>query len=67
MMNEIACVVGIDVAKRKFDIALLITNKIKTKVFDNTPSGYKAFTDWLRERGAIPAADASMHGGHWSL
>lgn len=54
-MNEIACVVGIDVAKRKFDIALLINSKIKTKVFDNTPSGHKAFAEWLGERGANPA------------
>ncbi|SDY52667.1 hypothetical protein [Nitrosomonas sp. Nm33] len=44
---------GIDVAKRKFDIALLINNKIRTKVFGNTPAGYKAFTDWLSERGTI--------------
>ena len=53
-MNEIACVVGIDVAKRKFDIALFSNNKLKTKVFDNTPSGHKAFADWLDERGANP-------------
>jgi transposase len=53
-MNETACVVGIDVAKRKFDIALLINSKIKNKVFDNTPSGHKAFANWLGERGAIP-------------
>lgn len=53
-MNEIICVVGIDVAKRKFDIALLINNKIKTKVFDNTPAGHKAFEDWLIERSTIP-------------
>ncbi|MDP1950011.1 MAG: hypothetical protein Q8K59_02760 [Nitrosomonas sp.] len=50
MMNETTCMVGIDVAKRKFDIALLINNKIKTKVFDNTPAGHKAFEDWLVER-----------------
>lgn len=53
-MNETACEVGIDVAKRKFDIALLINNKIKAKVFDNTPSGHKAFAEWFGERGAIP-------------
>lgn len=52
-MNETACVVGIDVAKRKFDMALLINNKIKTKVFDNTPAGHRAFSGWLDERGAI--------------
>ena len=54
-MNETDCIVGIDVAKRKFDIALLINNKIKSKVFDNTPAGHKAFAQWLGERGAIPA------------
>ena len=54
MMNETACMVGIDVAKRKFDIALLINNKIRTRVFDNTPAGHKAFEDWLIERSAIP-------------
>jgi transposase len=54
MMNEAACVVGIDIAKRKFDIALLINNKFRTIVFDNTTAGYKAFTDWLSERDAIP-------------
>ena len=53
-MNDTACVVGIDVAKRKFDIALLSNNKLKTKVFDNTPVGHQAFTVWLHERGAPP-------------
>jgi transposase len=53
-MNETTCVVGIDVAKRKFDIALLINNKIKNKVFDNTPVGHKAFASWLIERDALP-------------
>lgn len=53
-MNDTACVVGIDVAKRKFDIALLSNNKLKTKVFDNIPLGHQAFTIWLHERGAPP-------------
>ena len=53
-MNETACKVGIDVAKRKFDIALLINNKIKSKVFDNTPAGHRAFSVWLDDRGALP-------------
>lgn len=51
-MNEAACVVGIDVAKRKLDIALQINGKIKSKVFDNTAAGHAAFTQWLVERGA---------------
>lgn len=53
-MNNTACVVGIDVAKHKFDIALLSNNKIKSKVFDNTSAGHHAFAAWLTERGAPP-------------
>ncbi len=48
-MNEIAGVVGIDVAKRKFDVALLFHNKIKSKVFVNTSIGHKAFAEWLQK------------------
>ncbi len=53
-MNEIACAVGIDVAKRKIDIALHINNKTKSKVFNNTPSGHQAFVSWLMNRGVLP-------------
>ena len=34
-MDEATCVVGIDVAKRKLDIALLVKGKTKSNVFDN--------------------------------
>lgn len=51
-MNEATYIVGIDVAKRKLDIALLVNGKIKSKVFDNTPSGYTLLQQWLRTRGA---------------
>jgi transposase len=51
-MNEAACAVGIDVSKRKLDIALLINGKRKSKVFDNTASGHSALSRWLNERGA---------------
>jgi transposase len=51
-MNEAAYIVGIDVAKRKLDIALLINGKIKSKVFDNTPAGHAGLMQWLVERGA---------------
>ena len=54
-MNETAWIVGIDIAKCKFDIALLINHKEKSKVFDNTPTGHKSFADWLGEHGAMPA------------
>ena len=52
-MNEHAtCVVGIDVSKRKLDIALLTNSKIKSKVFDNTVTGHRELVQWLLERGA---------------
>ena len=52
MMNEAACVVGIDVAKRKLDIALLINGKNKYKVFNNTSADHAELARWLIERGA---------------
>ncbi|RFC30892.1 MAG: Transposase [Candidatus Nitrotoga sp. MKT] len=52
-MNEQAtCVVGIDISKRKLDIALLANSKIKSKVFDNTVTGHRELVQWLLERGA---------------
>jgi len=51
-MNEAACVVGIDVSKRKLDIALLIDGKRKSKVFDNNAKGHSALSGWLIARGA---------------
>jgi transposase len=54
-MNEAACIVGIDVAKRKLDIAPQINGKTKAKVFDNTPAGHAALTQWLIEGGATQA------------
>ena len=45
--------VGIDVAKRKLDIALLDgAGKVKSKVVANDPAGFAALMTWLGERGA---------------
>lgn len=55
-MNESVYVVGIDVSKRKLDLALLLNGKIKSKVFENTPAGHRALQHWLTERGAMPAS-----------
>jgi transposase len=54
-VSENACVVGIDVSKSKLDIALLINGKIKSKVHDNTPAGYRELQTWLTGHGAQPA------------
>jgi transposase len=51
-MNEATHVVGIDVAKRKLDVALLVNGKLKAKVVDNTPAGHALLQHWLIERGA---------------
>lgn len=42
-----AAILGIDIAKKKFDVALLRKGKFKTKVFDNSPNGCTALKEWL--------------------
>ena len=40
---------GIDISKVSFDVVLLLPdNKIKTKKFSNTKSGFKLLEDWLK-------------------
>lgn len=48
-------VIGIDIAKRKFDLAWLSgqTGKIRSKAFENTPVGYQALFDWLAKHGIV--------------
>jgi len=40
---------GIDIAKNKFDVALLIEEKFKTKVFNNTAKGFTDLLEWLNK------------------
>jgi len=44
--------VGVDIAKAKFDAAVLIDGQYKTKVFPNTPEGFAQCRAWL-----APCAD----------
>ena len=46
-------ILGIDVAKRKLDVALILSNKTLTKQFDNTLSGFKLLDTWLKSRHVI--------------
>ena len=39
--------IGVDIAKKKFDVASLINGKYKHKVFDNNEAGYLAFIAWF--------------------
>jgi transposase len=40
---------GIDISKDKFDAALLIKDKFKTKAFSNTEKGFLALTKWFQK------------------
>jgi transposase len=45
-------VLGIDVSKKKFDVALPRDEKYKTKSFGNDAKGFKALEEWLHRLGA---------------
>ncbi|MFY8018897.1 MAG: IS110 family transposase [Inhella sp.] len=46
---------GIDVSKKKLDVALLDERgKVKQKVFPNEPAGFEQLRQWLSQRGAHP-------------
>jgi transposase len=47
-------VLGIDIAKRKFDCALLLQERFRTKVFDNNASGIEACVNWIARHAATP-------------
>ena len=41
-------ILGIDISKAKFDVALLVAGKVKkTHIFENAPDGFKALSNWL--------------------
>jgi len=48
-----AAILGIDVAKNKFDVALYRNGKYKTKVFDNKSSGFEGLAVWLKQHGEM--------------
>ena len=53
-------ILGIDISKAKFDVALLVAGKIKkTHIFENAPDGFKALSNWLLKQG-ISSVSACM-------
>ena len=55
-MTQTPLFVGIDVAKAKFDVALLThEGKYRSKAFTNNPAGHQHFVDWLDHHGACGA------------
>ncbi len=41
-------ILGIDVAKQKLDVALVVESKTLTKQFDNSPKGFNLLNAWLK-------------------
>jgi len=44
-------VLGVDIAKKKFDVALYINGKMKHKVFINDQEGFAGLSTWLVKQG----------------
>lgn len=42
-------ILGIDIAKHKFDVALIVNDKFKSKAFPNDLKGFEALFNWLAE------------------
>lgn len=49
-METVLANLGIDIAKNKFDVALLKNDKYKSKSFDNQPTGFVALLAWMKQR-----------------
>lgn len=53
-------ILGIDISKLKFDVALMVAAKIKkTHIFENTLNGFKSLSNWLLKQG-ITSVSACM-------
>lgn len=46
-------ILGIDVAKNKFDVALLRSGKYKSKSFENKQSGFESLAVWLKQHDVV--------------
>jgi transposase len=44
---------GIDIAKKKFDVALFRNGKYKHKSFENGPSGFDSLVSWLKQHDVV--------------
>ena len=49
---------GIDTAKRKFDVALILDGKYRTHVFDNSVAGHRQLMVWLVKQVWLVKHDA---------
>lgn len=44
-------ILGVDISKLTFDVALLNDNKTKNKKFSNTSKGFSELKQWLKNKG----------------
>ncbi len=63
-------ILGIDISKRQFDVALLLGERLRQAVFPNTEAGFKELLAWLAKHR--PSPDAPLHAcmeatGNWGL
>ncbi|MEK7817120.1 MAG: transposase, partial [Actinomycetota bacterium] len=54
---------GIDIAKQKFDVVLLVGESKRHKIFDNDESGFKALINWLGNQASDLHACMEATGG----
>lgn len=59
MNEQVEAIVGIDMSKKKFDLALLREGKFKHKVFANTKAGHEAVIAWL-QKNSVPTAHVCL-------
>jgi transposase len=59
-------VLGVDISKRKFDVALVESDKFRSKVFNNCLQGYAQLHAWLKGRSVKPhiCMEATGRYGH---
>lgn len=63
-------IVGIDIAKAKFDVALLIGERVRQAVFANGEAGFQQFLAWLarhRPDPSLPLHACMEATGNWGL
>jgi transposase len=53
--HETDVIIGIDVSKHKFDLALLRAGKLRHRSFPNTGTGHEALIDWLKTQNIVAA------------
>ena len=51
---------GIDLAKAKFDVALMRSGKLKFRTFENGPKGFESLRSWLQAAGLVGPVHACM-------